>query len=126
MNGVIISKENQTVRDRIDQQYVDTQTPLFKLYLSNRDKRTYVNQNITDTFTIPHNLGYVPMFFLYADRADGAIRKIVLNIDTSYPENQVLWTCFADNKNINVTVTGSSVTGTFGYNYFIFYDKVGE
>lgn len=128
MNGIIISKERHSIKENSQYQYVDTRSPLLKLYKFARSQQNFTNKDLTGpgfNFTIPHNLGYIPMFFLYADRDIGSIRKIVTSIDTLYPENTVLWTCYCDNKNINVTISGgASVTGAFGYNYFIFYNKV--
>lgn len=127
--GIIISKENHDITQSSENQYVDTKTPLFKLFKFGSDQRSYVSKNLSgvgDTFTIHHGLGYIPMFFLFADRAPSSIRKIVLDIDTLYPENTVLWECKANTQDIVVFVQGgSSVTANFGYNYFIFYDRVG-
>lgn len=132
MIGVRISKEGETVTDGDVNQYVDTETPLFKLYITNSDSRTYTaatGSPFIDTITIHHGLGYIPMFLIFMDRNSNSVRKIVNNEDGSFPQvtTQIFCICSADNQNIYVTVAKAvaSVTGTFGFNYFIFYDKVG-
>lgn len=126
--GIRIAKESQTVKDDSEAQYVDTTTPVFKLYLQDKGERLYTT-TANENFTIPHNLGYRPMFFLYADRAHLDARKLVLSGDAQYPENSVYVTCTVDTKNINVTVSDGGVPPTLpitiGYNYLIFYDKAG-
>lgn len=126
--GLIISKENHDITQSSENQYVDTKTPLFKLFKSISDTQHYVSANLSPlvTFSIHHGLGYKPMFFLYMDRAPSAVRKLVLDIDTSYPENIILVECEATDQDILVFVEGgTSVTGDFGYNCFIFYDRIG-
>jgi hypothetical protein len=133
MKGAIISKDRHNVGDDSQFQYIDTNTPLFKLYKSDKGSRVYSSYSGTDLFVIPHFLGYIPMFFLYADRlnnqSSNPVRKIVYNIDTALANAQSLWTCYADENYINVTVTKSDVAfplnGTYEYNFFIFYDRVG-
>jgi hypothetical protein len=133
MNGIIIAKEGANVGSNSSELYVDTRTPLFKLFKADKGERIYVNRDMrfgfaNDSFVIPHNLGYIPMFFLYMDRSGQADRKIVTNLDAVSVSGSVLVTCFIDKQNINVYVSSAFSTlinGTFGYNYFIFYDKVG-
>lgn len=128
--GIIISKEGFNVQSESEHQYVDTKKPLFKLFKSDSGQQVFAATDLTfggKTFLIPHNLGYIPMVFLFCDRADSSIRKMVFSLDTSYPENQILALMTVDKTNINLTMSGgSSVTGTFGYTYYIFYDKVGH
>lgn len=131
--GIIVSKGGHNIKDDSQFRYFDTSTPLLKLYLSGGGAQTYTNLASPTTFIIPHGLGYIPMFFLFADRIPNtntnSVRKIVMNVDTGLANAQALWTCYADNQNINVTVNESNVAfplnGTFNYNYFIYYDRVG-
>lgn len=131
MKGIRIAKDDETVNDGIDNQYVDTEQPLFKLYLSDEDSVTFdgsVNYTAGSPYQIkiPHNLGYWPMCFVYMDRSANANRKFVTNIDTAFPENTVEVIGTFDNNNIYLNVNGGFLTGEFGYNYEIFYDKVGQ
>lgn len=127
MIGIKISKDGNTVKDSPDKQYVDTTTPLFKLFLSDRGQKVYSNQTLSFSteVTIPHNLGYIPMYLVYMDRADNALRKLVIAGDGPAGGSTILVSTQADTKNIYLIVSGTSITGTFGYNYFIFYDKAG-
>lgn len=130
MIGIKISKEDSSVKKGSDEQYVDTSTPLFKLYRSSSGEQVFSSTVLSGggySFPIPHNLGYIPMFFLFADRSHLSTRKLVLNQDTNFGDT-TLWTCYATAQDIVVTVSAPSatpVTGAFGYNYLIFYDKAG-
>lgn len=125
MIGIKISKEGNTINDGLDKQYVDTDTPLFKLFLSDQGQQVYTAATGIKTFKINHNLGYKPMFFLYADRADSQNRKLVLHQDTSIGTMTSLWTVQVTKTDLVVTVSLlGTVSGTFGYNYDIYYDKV--
>jgi hypothetical protein len=130
MKGIRISKEGSTVNDGIDNQYVDTEQPLFKLFDSQQKSVVFTGQTYSAgspfVIPIPHNLGYWPMNFVYMDRASNASRKLVTNVDTAFPENTILAIVTFDNKNIYINITGNAITGTFGYNYQIYYDKVGS
>lgn len=130
MKGIRISKEGSTVNDGIDNQYIDTEQPLFKLFDSKQLSVTFTGQTYTGAspfiIPIPHNLGYWPMNFIYMDRASNSARKLVTNVDTAFPENSILALSDFDNKNIYIRITGSVINGTFGYNYQIYYDKVGS
>lgn len=124
--GIIISKERKSINDGIEDQYMNTKTPLLKLFKSGSDVRSYVSFSGFDDFTIEHNLGYQPMFFLFADRSNQNNRKQVTNWDGEFLGIEAYWTAWVDDKNINVTVhCGVSTTGTFGYNYFIYHDRIG-
>lgn len=130
MIGIRIAKDGNTVDDGSDKQYVDTDTPLFKLFKTDNGSKVYTGQTFSpgspDVIAIPHDLGYIPMFLVYMDRADNALRKLVLNEDSSFAGSTILVTAGqADGKNIYLQVSGTSITGVFGYNYFIFYDRVG-
>lgn len=127
MKGIRISKEGYTVNDSGDKQYVDTDEPLFKLFLSDKGQIVLAGASpvASPAVVIPHNLGYVPMFFIYMDRSSNANRKLVLNQDAFTSPGGIVATAQADTKNITVFISGTSVTGTFGYNYQIYYDKVG-
>lgn len=130
MIGIRIAKDGSTVNDGIDNQYVDTEQPLFKLFDSEQKSVVFTGQTYTlgSPFIIPiqHNLGYWPMNFIYMDRADSSARKLVTNVDEFFPENTILALATFDNNNIYIQITGNSITGTFGYNYQIYYDKVGQ
>lgn len=128
MIGIRIAKDGSTVKDSSDKQYVDTDEPLFKLFLSDKGSLSLATATLTASpqVVIKHDLGYIPMFFVYMDRADNSQRRLVMTEDTTTVGSQILCSIQVDKKNITILVTGSSVTGTFGYNYQIYYDKVGE
>lgn len=130
MIGIRVAKEGSTVNDGSENQYVDTDEPLFKLYLSDQKSVTFSGVTYTagSPYIIPiqHNLGYRPMNITFMDRADNSIRKFVNSVDTAFPENAILVRSDVDAKNVYLYITGSGITGTFGYNYQIYYDKVLE
>ena len=134
MKGIIVAKDGSTIRDDPEKHYVDTTTPLFKLYDSGKGTISLNAYTSPYYFTIPHNLGYVPMFFLFADFAPYQLRQVVLveasNITLNGVPNTGLWTVYrVDEKYIYVVIdssgtSGDPISGDYGYNYLIFYDRV--
>lgn len=131
--GVIVAKEGFHVKSELENLYVNTDTPLFKVFKSGSGSIVF---NGTDAgpydLEIPFDLPYSPVHFVYGDRAPNSIRKLVTNSDTAYPNVKALWQIFGvQTRKITVrifTAVGSSTNpipaGTYGYNYLIFYDPV--
>lgn len=138
MIGIKISKDGYTVKDDDQFQYVNTDTPLFKLYLSNSGSRIYSGQTFPagspDTIIIPHNLGYEPMNFVYMDRDVDAKRRIVSGIDTQFASTDIIVITQVDSQNLYIYITSpystptspQPITGEYGYNYQIYYDEIAE
>lgn len=128
--GIRLTKADQDISDAAsDEFYIDTDNPLLKLYKASRGSQHF-NGTLNEfyTITIPHNLGYRPMYFLFADRIPGAKRRIVTNIDNSIGNPSIfvnLQRC--DTQIIEFTMGflgGTPLSGDYGYNYFIYYDSL--
>lgn len=131
MKGIIISKEGHSVKDDSEFQYVDTETPLFKLFNADKGLLSLNSEPGPYTFEIPHNLGYYPMYFLFGDFDSDRLRRFVgSQANVVSGDETVLWTTLGGDKNniivqlTSVSGTSSPITGEFGYNFLIFYDKV--
>lgn len=71
----------------------------------------------TSTATIPHNLGYVPLFFVYCE-----VGNNLYKISNSFDPIGGGWKTYADNTNLYI-VNNFSADYT-AYRYYIFYDNV--
>lgn len=69
------------------------------------------------TATIPHNLGYVPLYFVYCEVASGVYR-----IANAFDPVGGGWRSYADDTNLYIV---NYFSATFkNYRYYIFYDNV--
>ena len=79
---------------------------------------------------IPHNLGYLPFFLFFMDRQPGDARQIATSGQGAQDSLPNAIGCFVrdvNTRNIEITANGFGGTptaGTYGYNYFIYYDKI--
>jgi len=129
-SGVQITKNSLNIKGAgSDDFYVNSNTPLFKLYKSGKGSQKFVGTAFeTYNIVIPHGLGYVPFFLIFMDRNPGANRRLVGTSETELVALQPDVGCFiydVNTSNIVITVSvfgAGTATGTYGYNYFIYYD----
>jgi hypothetical protein len=129
--GIKISLPGYDVKTAtIDQLSVDSTYPSFKIA-----KKGALSKNVSGyhdpggtfvyyDFTIPHNLGYKPGFWVFGinNDTDNDYRKSPFN-----PHGEVGVSAAADETNLIVGLTMASWTMTTNLwvgNYFIFYDEV--
>lgn len=133
-NGVQITKNSLSVKGAgTDDFYVNSDTPLFKLFKSGSGTRKFVGTAFeTYNIVIPHGLGYVPFFLVYMDRNPGANRRLVATSETELTALPTDISCFiSDANSSNIVITANTfgagtTTGVFGYNYFIYYDGIDD
>lgn len=131
-NGVKISKNGDGISSvNAEELYVDSDTPIFKLYKSGSGIQK-INGTLaeTHTITIPHNLGYVPFFLVFMDRNPGKNRRLCSSgesTNTALPTDIACSVFNVNFANIVIDVSafgGTPAAGDYGYNYFIYYDKL--
>ncbi len=131
-NGVVISQNNEDLSSvSADKLYVGSDTPIFKLFLSG-DGVQKINGTVSETYdiTIEHGLGYAPFFIVFMDRNPESNRRLCMTSEdtpTALPNGLRCVIQKVDFKNIVIRVGSSGVTpvaGDYGYNYYIYYDKL--
>jgi hypothetical protein len=101
----------------------DTNPDHFALY-SDEDwvlikelKRGADDVELNNIATIPHNLGYIPLYFVYCEVGNN-VYKIVNGFDPVGGG----WRCYADDTNIYIANYFSATYKS--YRYYIFYDNI--
>lgn len=132
VKGIRIAKNGGNVTSvNAEDLYVDSDTPIFKLYKSGSGSQR-INGTLaeTHTITIPHNLGYVPFFLVFMDRNPGSNRRLCSSSESTNAALPTDIACFIGNSNFaNIVLTinsfgGTPTAGDYGYNYFIYYDRL--
>jgi hypothetical protein len=131
--GIQIAKENHDI-DETNQAdlVVDTTTPLFKLYKPGTGAQQFNGTAFESyTITIPHELGYIPFFLFFMDRNPGDERRMVGSSESTpvnFTANIACLVTQVDRNNIKVSATalGTPEAGSYGYNYYIYYDSVNK
>lgn len=150
--GIRIAKPGKKVTDNPEDQYVDSDTPIFKVAL--QGSGTMVSDGVTRamawkgdfpgettdditngyffTVKIPHNLGYTPTFIAYAELIPGS-RRIYLTALSSISETDGLLAgaiCYKDRLELNFfPITGGfhfdqpPPAGEYGFAFYIFQDE---
>lgn len=143
--GVRIAKPGYKVSDSSDKIYVDTTTPLFKIFLSGSGTLVSDGTNVTwrgkyggtttaagnYSITIPHPLGYPPLFIAYMDAGPGSNRTYLTNASIAGVVGGIVPFAEIDDKNLTISALTNSVSfplpapfaGDYGFFFYIFYDK---
>lgn len=130
--GLKIAKDSAEVTSvKQEDLYVDSTTPLFKLYKTfNGTVIIAGTAGESKTVVLDHSLGYIPFFLLYCDSLPGGARTLiyggydtnsqfasgVLTVITSITKNSITWSIGGGG--------GTPIAGVYGYSCFIFYDRV--
>jgi len=145
--GIKIAKPTHKVSEEAQNLYVDSDTPLFKTFLTvsgslvsdgtssaiwtGQYVGTTANNGASGELIIPHNLGYSPASLVYFDLSPGFHRQFTTNFSGGVGTAGALSVgSFVDSQNlyINYFSTGGFTTppavGTYGFYIYIFYDGV--
>lgn len=149
--GIRIAKPTHNIKENSQFLYVDSDTPLFKVYktgsgaiISNgTNSITYEGIQGTTTESPPgtfssasvditHDLTYSPAFLVFADRANASKRRYSTSRQTANPDDPVPLICLATgtSKLINLSFLNpdSGLTwlpaGYYSYYYYIFYNRI--
>lgn len=129
--GIKISRDLEDIHVNSEQLYADSDVPLFKLFKSGSGIQHMAGTSgETHDIEIVHLLNYVPYFLVYMDRNPGGNRRICTTAEATnnaLPTGIYALVTRADFRSIIITVGGFGGTppaGDYGYNYFIYYDKL--
>jgi len=135
VRGIKITKDSKGLDStRQEDLYVDSTTPLFKLFLEGKGVQRFVGTfSETYAITITHNLGYIPFHLVFADESPGTNRTLCntfINTDSNLSGNVIgNYLSSVNTKTIvlNMGLAGATPTaGDYGYSYFIYYDSLSE
>jgi hypothetical protein len=132
--GIKIAKNNYNVESDYEKLIMFSKHPVLKLKSSGTDTAHYTAGNTEFTVTIPHNLGYVPVCFVYGEYFDVDTESVVERYSRwnrwIYRGVQVadLYYYYADDTNLYIKFEAAEgITDAFSfdldYMYHIFYDE---
>lgn len=128
--GIKVAKENKDVQKASsDELYLSTDTPLLKLYKSDSGSQAFIGSGSAEsyTITIPHLLGYIPVVLMFADRSPSSQRRVVMAVESNIGNTSISAGMVVNDSSIILTLSAfpnTALPGVYGYNYFIYYDKV--
>lgn len=131
--GIQIAKDSQDVgKISGDEFYVNSNTPLFKLFRSGSGIQTFIGVTFESyQILIIHNLGYVPFVLAFMDRNPGTARQLCTAGQTEqigFPINISATVTNITNNSFVIDArtfgSGAPTPGDYGYNYFIYYDRI--
>lgn len=131
-NGIKIAKVgNDVTKATSDQLYVDSSTPLFKLFESGSGSQTFLGIHGEEYFiTINHSLSYRSFILFFMDRLPGSARQLVTSSQATQLSlsNPIGCSIFSIQPFNFIVFTdgfgGTPQAGTYGYNYFIYYETI--
>lgn len=149
--GVRIAKPTFSVNDDGQDLYVDSITPLFKVktlatgamvsdgvsFTATWDGLYKGTSDGAGTYTllIPHNLGYLPMFWVYCDLLNNDQRTyITTSVSGVGTAGDVTATATVDTANVTLIIRSKNYdgiggldaarAGAYGYTIYVFYDSL--
>jgi len=132
--GIKIAKRDYNVDSDTEKLIMFSKHPVLKLDKSGSGTASYTAGDGGFTVTIPHNLGYVPICFVYGEYFDVDTEKVIEKYSRwnrwIYQGLQVadLYYYYADNTNLYIKFEAATgITDAFSFNldymYHIFYDE---
>lgn len=144
-SGIKIAKPGFKVQDSSEHMYVDSATPLLKLakkgfgflvsdgttVKSRGDYGVETTGSGAYLTTIPHGLGYVPVFMAWMDAGPGSNRTYLANASTANVTGGLVPFAYADAKNLYISALTNSVVfplpapaaGDYGFFFYIFRNR---
>lgn len=135
IDGLKIAKSgNDVSKASTNNMYIDTTTPLLKIFNIVRGAFVFnANFGSFQSFIIPHNLGYVPACLLFMERVQGGNRQLVTTQDTDFNDSFNIKTILVggspNNESFIVEVSNGGKgpgigSGTYGWTFIVFYDEL--
>lgn len=132
--GIKIAKQGYSIEDDAQDLIMFSKYPVLKLHSSDTGTLSYTASEGSATVTIPHNLGYIPICYVYGEYFDVDTEAVVERYSRwnrwIYQGLQVadLYYYYADDTNLYIKFfPATGVTDAFSFNldymYHIFYDE---
>lgn len=132
--GIKIAKQGYSIEDEAQDLIMFSKYPVLKLQSSGTGTLSYTASEGSATATIPHNLGYIPICYVYGEYFDVDTESVVERYQRwnrwIYQGLQVsdLYYYYADDTNLYIKFfPATGITDAFSfdlnYMYHIFYDE---
>lgn len=129
--GIKISNRKDIPTASEEELYVNSTTPLFKLFKSDKGTQRFSGgAGETHNIAVNHGLGRAPFIMCFMDRNPGANRRLCTtseSILSTLPQDISAFVFQVTSNDFTIqTSSGGGVTGDFGFNYYIYYDRITE